>query len=212
VIHRWFYEVRLAAHPAVWALPFLLVILRLISPSSPDKWLGFFEFVHALLFPVAVVALLERERRWCTIEVLVATPHAKIPILLARLSATLAPLFCAIAATVRPENWLTVAAPCVLLATVALGVGLIASEEVGLAVALGWWAISFAVNLAGMGMLRHPVANWFVLFLTGAGLPPDAVLLRKLAHLAVAVILLSICCLLIETWPRRLLPTGYRVR
>jgi len=200
VIRHLLYEFRIAIHPAIWMLPVSLAILRLISQPSPERLLGFFEFVYPLLFPIVAIALLGRERRWHTFEVLVATPHAKTPILLSRLSAVVAPLFCAIVATVQPGNWLIVLAPGILLAMVALLVGLIWKEEIGLTVALGWWGISFAIGFANMGLLQHPLANWVFLFLLGAGLTPEALLLRKAVHLGVSALLLLVCIAITEGW------------
>lgn len=200
MIRHLLYELRIAIHPAIWMLPISLAILRLISRSSLERFLGFFEFVYSLLFPIVAIALLGREKRWHTFEVLVATPHAKTPIFLSRLLAVVAPLFCAIVATVRSGDWLIVLAPSILLAMVALLVGLVWKEEVGLTVALGWWGISFAIGIAQMDLLQHPLANWALLFLLGAGLTPEALLLRKAVHLAVGALLFLVCIAIAEGW------------
>jgi len=199
-----FYEMRLAVHPAIWLLPIALAILRLVTSGSLERALGFFEFVYPLLFPIAVIALLRREKSDRTFEVLVATPYRKTPVLLARLLGVMLPLFCAVVATVSLGNWLSVLAPGVLLAMLALVTGLVWKDEIGLAVALGWWAISFAVSFSQMTWGHHPVGSWFVLFLLGSGLSPEAIMSRKLGQMAAAAMLLSVSLLVAETWPRLL--------
>ncbi len=199
------YEMRLAVHPAIWLLPIALAILRLVTSGSLESALSFFEFVYPLLFPIAVISLLRREKSEHTFEVLVASPHRKTPTLLGRLLGVILPLFCAVAATVWPSSWLAILAPGVLLAMVALVTGLVWREEIGLAVALGWWAISFAASFTYMAWGHHPVGSWFVLFLLGSGLSPEAIVWRKLGQLAAAVVLLSLSLFMAEMWPRSLL-------
>jgi len=210
VIRHCLYEIRLAIHPAIWLLPIPLAILRLVTGASLDRLFNFFGFIYPLLFPIAVIGLLRREKGDRTLEVLIATPHLKATILLIRLMVVILPLFCAIVATVTPADWLSILSPSLLLAMLALLAGLIWTEEVGLAVALGWWAISFAVNFTQMGVLRHPVASWFFLFLLGAGLSPEAFLLRELGHLVASAILLSVSIVLAENWPRPVFPARFR--
>jgi len=207
---HFFYEMRLAVHPAIWLLPIALAILRVVTGGSLERVLVFFEFVYPLLFPIAVISLLRRERSDRTFEVLVATPHRKTPVLLARLVGVMLPLFCAVAATVSPGNWLSVLAPGVLLAMLALVTGLVWKDEIGLAVPLGWWAVSFAVSFTQMTWGHHAVGSWFILFLLGSGLSPEAILWRKLGHLAVAAMLLSVSLLMAETWPRSASPRRHR--
>jgi ABC-type Na+ efflux pump permease subunit len=206
------YEMRLAIHPAIWLLPGALAILRLITGPGPERFLNSLEFIFPLLFPIAVIAALRRERGDRTLEVLIATPHPKVTILSARMLGVMLPLLCAVAATVSPVNWLSILAPGVFLAMLAVLTGLIWKEEIGLVVALGWWAISFAVSFAQMGLARHPVASWFLLFLLGSSLSPTAILLRKLGQLAAAAVLFSSSVLVAENWPRPVFSTWLNSR
>ncbi|MBC7093236.1 hypothetical protein H5T53_04425 [Candidatus Bipolaricaulota bacterium] len=186
------YEVRLALHPAVWLLPSLFAILRLTGVIRPEStgWLGFLEVMFPLLFPLLSFSLLERERNWRTLEVWVATPWRKAAALLVRYLSTLLPLFLTVVAAVRPEDYLLILSPGLLLGGLSLLFGLALGEEVGLGIGLAWWGVSFALGVTRPQILAHEVASWFLLMLSNAPLSPQQVLSRKWMHLGMGLLLL----------------------
>jgi len=196
-MRRLLYEIRIAVHPALWALPAVFAAMRLAGMIWHEGWLPLMEIAYPILFPLLAVVLLESERRRKTAEVLISTPVPKPRLLIMRLGAALVPLLGIAAATLPPSDWLTVLPAGVLLAGVALVVGLLCGTEIGLAVALGWWGLSFAASLGVQGILANPVANWFLLILGGAPLSPGALVLRKAVHLGAGVGLIVVCALLV---------------
>jgi hypothetical protein len=199
---RYLLEARIAVHPGIWILPGLLAFLRLAGAIWPEGWLPALESVYPITYPLLTFSLLEQEKRWHTLEVLVATPRCKASVLLLRLLAVVVPLFCTATAAARPGNWLLVLAPGIILGAVALLIGLLWEEEIGLTVALAWWGISFTVSITQGELIGHPVANWFLLILLPAPLAPEALLLRKWAHLGTGLFLFLLCVLIAGKLPK----------
>lgn len=194
-------ETRIAVRPAVWIVPGLLVVLRLSGVIQPGGWLAPLEMVYPIAYPVLAHSLLEQEKRWRTLEMLVTIPHCVASVLLVRFLVMALPLLVAVAATARPEHWVLVLAPGIVLGAVALLVSLLWEEEVGLAVTLAWWSVSFAASMTGLGVLDHPVASWFFLILLRSSLTPEAILLRKWVQLGVGILLLAACVLAADRYP-----------
>ncbi len=188
------WEARIAVPPGIWLLPILLAVLRLSGVIWPEDkgWLLFLEFVYPILLPLLTFTILEREKNWRTLEVLVAAPRRKAQIFLARLLYVAVPLFCTAVAATTPGKWLLLLAPGVVLGAVALLVGLPTEEEVGLGAALAWWGASFVIAIAQRELLGHPVAGWFFLILLPAPLTPNELLLRKWAQLGAGLALLFV--------------------
>lgn len=188
-------EARIALPWGILLLPPFFAILRLtkvVSPEVPEIWVGwisFLEFIFPIIFPLLVFGLLEQEKRWRALEVMVATPRRKAAIFLVRYLILLFPLFLAVAAAVRPEEYLLLMAPGLALGGVTLLVGLAWDEEIGLGMGLAWWGGSFATAMVKGELLGHPIASWFFLILRSAPLSPEAFSLHKWAHLGAGFLL-----------------------
>lgn len=189
-------EIRIAVPLVFWPLSILLAILRLAGViRQPDAkgWLMFLESVFPLLFPLLSFSLLEREKNWRTLEVMVATPQRKGVILLIRYLAVLFLLFLMIVAAVRPGGYLLLLAPGLLLGATALAIGLVWGEEVGLGVALSWWGFSLLARIWEPEIYKHPIGI-FILILLPSPTPisPQELFIRKWAHLAAGSLLLFV--------------------
>ena len=191
MIRRALYETRIAIHPGVWAIPAVFAILRFITDDSQNALLPILETAYPVLYPLLAFSLIEHERRRRTAEVLVTTPGSKAGVLVLRLAAIVLPLFCVVAVCVHPSNWLIVLPAGFLLTGVTLLVGLFFGSEIGLAVALGWWALSFAAMFGGAGLLQHPAVSWVSLIQPSASLTRGALLLRKSVQLGAGILLIS---------------------
>jgi hypothetical protein len=121
---------------------------------------------------------------------MVAAPRRKAAIFLVRYLILLLPLFLAVAAAVRPQEYLLLMAPGLALGGAALLFGLILGEETGLGLALGWWGFSFAIGVTRPELLKSGISSWISLILTGSPLSPSEFLLRKWAHLGIGIFLL----------------------
>jgi hypothetical protein len=205
-------EAKIAVPWGFLLVPLLIAILRLtkvVSPEVPEAWRGwisFLEFTFPILFPLLTFGLLEQEKRWRTLEVMVATRKHKAPIFLVRYSLLLFPLFLAVAAAVRPGEYLLVMAPGLALGGAALLLGLILGDETGLGLALGWWGFSFAIAVARPELLSSGPFSWIVLTLTGAPLSPSAILLRKWVHFGAGLVFFFLALAVAErkrTWSAR---------
>ena len=183
------YEVRLALHPAIWLLPGFLAILRLTGAIQPKSggWLGFLEIMFPLLFPLLSFSLLAQEKNWNTLEVWASTPRRKAISLLVRYLVVLFPLFATAVAAVRPEDWLLLLAPGLLLGGFTLAVGLALGEEVGLGAGLSWWGVSFILAIARPELLSRGVTSW--LLLSPSSLSMEELILRKWVHLGAGLLL-----------------------
>jgi len=192
VIRRVYLEACIAIHPGVWLLPVLFAILRLTGVIWVEGWLPMLESVYPILYPLLVISLLEQERHGRTAEVLVSTPGSKVAVLAIRLIFVLVPLMGIAAAAVPPGDWLRILPAGLLLSGVALLSGLSFGTEIGLAIALGWWGLSFALALGASHILENPIANWFLL-IHGSSLSPRAFVVRKTAHLISGLLLIAGC-------------------
>lgn len=169
-------------------------------------WISFLEFIFPILFPLLTFGLLEQEKRWRTLEVMVATPRRKAAIFLVRFLILLFPLFLAVAAAVRPGEYLLLMAPGLALGGTALFGGLILGEETGLGLALGWWGFSFAIGVTRAELLKTGVQSWILLILTGSPLSLSELLIRKWAHLGIGLFLIFLALAMVEwkrSWPPR---------
>lgn len=186
-------EAKLAVPWGIFVLSFLLAVLRLtkvVSPEVPEVWTGwisFLEFTFPVLFPLLTFGLMEQEKRWRTLEVLVAAPQRKAAVFFVRYLNVLFPLFLAAAAAVRPREYLLLTAPGLALGGLSLLVGLAWEEEMGLGVALAWWGVSFALAITRPELLSHGVASWLLLVLFSSPLSPQEVLLRKWVHFGIGI-------------------------
>jgi hypothetical protein len=200
------YEVRLALHPAIWLLPGFLAILRLTGVIQPKSggWLGFLEVMFPLLFPLLSFSLISQEKNWHTLEVWVATPQRKSISLFVRYLALLFPLLATAVAAVRPEEWLLLLAPGLLLGGFTLAIGLALGEEVGLGAGLSWWGVSFILAITRSELLSRGAARWVLLF--PPSVSPQEELLRKWGQLGVGLLLLLLALEVAEhkrSWKRR---------
>lgn len=197
-------EIRLAIHPALWLLPCLIAILRLTGVIwQPDEegWLVFLEVVFPLLFPLLSFSLLEREKNWHTLEVMITAPRRKAAILLIRYLVILFLLFLTAVAAVRPRNYLLLFAPGLLLGSTTLIVGILRDEEVGLGMGLFWWGFSLLASMQGLELYRHPILKLFILLLLPSPLSSHELLIWKCAHLAAGSFLLF-AALAVAEWKR----------
>lgn len=200
-------EARIALPWGVLLLPVFLAILRstkVVSPEYPGEWAGwiaFLEFVFPVIFPLLAFTILEHEKRWRTFEVMVATPKRKAAVFLVRYLIVLFPLFLAVAAAVRPKEYLLLMAPGLVLGGTALLGGMILGEETGFGLALGWWGFSFAIWVARAELLKSGVSSWILLILTGSPLSSSELLLRKWAHLGIGFFLILLA-LAVAEWKR----------
>lgn len=198
------FEFRLALHPGLWFLPVLLAVLRLTGVIwQPEAlgWLMFLEVVFPLLFPLLSFSLLERERDWRTLAVWAATPRSKGLSLSIRYLTVIIPLFLTVTAAVRPDAYLLLIAPGLLLGAVALLLGLLGGPEWGLGAALVWWGFSFAILQLGAQIFQDRIFSWFPLILSITPLTPQALLTRKWTHL-VAGLVLTLFALLAAEYKR----------
>lgn len=184
------FEARISVPWGIWIVPGLFAILRLTGAIWPEGWLPLLEFVFPILFPLLTFTLLEQEKRWRTLEVMVAAPRRKAAIFLVRYLILVFPLFLVVAAAVRPGEYLLLMAPGLALGGAALLFGLILGEETGLGLALGWWGVSFAIGVARAEFLKTGLQSWVLLILTGAPLSPSEIFLRKWAHLGIGLLLI----------------------
>lgn len=197
-------EARIAVPWGIFLLPLFLAILRLtkvVSPEWPGTWMGwisFLEFIFPVLFPLFSFTLLEQEKRWRALEVMVATPKRKAAIFLVRYLIVLFPLFLAVAAAVRPREYLLLMAPGLALGGAGLLGGLILGEETGLGLSLGWWGFSFAIGVVRTELLKTGVASWALLIIARSPLSPSELLLRKWAHLGAGLAFLFLAMLVAE--------------
>jgi len=189
VIRYLVYEVRLALHPAIWLLPGFLAILRLTGVIQPKSggWLGFLEVMFPLLFPLLSFSLLAQEKNWNTLEVWASTLRRKAISLLVRYLVVLFPLFATAVAAVRPEDWLLLLAPGLLLGGFTLAVGMALGEEVGLGAGLSWWGVSFILAIGRPELLSRGVTSW--LLLSPSSLSVEELILRKWVHLGAGLLL-----------------------
>ncbi len=196
----------------IFLVPPFLAILRLtkaVSPEVPEVWIGwvsFLEFVFPLLFPLLVFTLLEQEKRWHALEVMVATPRRKATVFFVRYLILLFPLFLAAAAAVRPREYPLLVAPGLALGGTAFLGGLILGEETGLGLALGWWGLSFAIGVARAELLKTGIQSWFLLILSGSPLSFPELLPRKWTHLSMGLFLFLLALAVAErkrSWPPR---------
>lgn len=164
-------------------------------------WIYFLEFTFPVLFPVLAFGLLEQEKRWRTLEVMVAAPKRKATILIVRYLILLFPLFLAAAAAVRAQEYLLIMAPGLALGGTAFLFGLILGEEMGLGLALGWWGFSFAIRMARPLLLKTGIQSWIFLIISGAPLSPSESLIRKWAHLGMGLFLILLA-LAVAEWKR----------
>lgn len=205
-------EIRIAVPWGILLLPLFLAILRLtkvVSPESPGtwvEWISFLEFIFPVLFPLFSFTVLEQEKRWRTLEVMVTTPKRKAAILSVRYLIMLFPLFLAVIAAVRPQEYLLLMAPGLALGGAGLLGGLTLGEETGLGLSLGWWGFSFASRLARPELLRTGVTSWVLLIVAQSPLSPAEILLRKWAHLGASFVFIVLAMLVAErkrTWKPR---------
>ena len=194
------YEARLALHPGIWLLPGLLAILRLTGVVQPKSggWLGFLEVMFPLLFPLLSFSLLSREKNWNTLEVWASTPRRKSVSLFVRYLAVLFPLFSTAIAAVRPEDWLLLLAPGLLLGGFTLAVGLALGEEAGLGVGLSWWGVSFILAITRPELLEHGILSWLSLMCFSLPLSPHVVFIRKWAQFGAGILLFTLALLIAE--------------
>jgi len=203
------WEARLAVHPGIWILPMLFAVLRLtgvIWNPGAIGWLIFLEVVFPLLFPLLAFSLLGREKNWRALAVFAATPRRKAGVFLIRYLAVLIPLVLTVVAAVRPDTYLLLIAPGLLLGGTALFLGLLAGEEMGLGVALAWWGFSFVILQLGTQIFQHRILSLFPLILVGSPLTPQAILTRKVTHLIAGLVLTVLALLVAEykrTWSGR---------
>ncbi|HIE10691.1 MAG TPA: hypothetical protein EYP62_03700 [Kiritimatiellae bacterium] len=203
------WEVRLAVSPWIWLLPVLFAVLRLtgvIWNPGAIGWLIFLEVVFPLLFPLLAFSLLEREKNQRTLAVFAATPRRKAGVFLIRYLAVLIPLVLTVTAAVRPNAYLLLIAPGVLLGGTALFLGLLAGEEMGLGAALAWWGFSFVILQLGGQLFQHRIFSLFPLMLLGTPLAPQEIINRKWGHLAAGLVFLLLALLVAEykrSWSSR---------
>ena len=193
---RLWYEARIAVRPGTWLLPGLFAVLRVSGVIRTEGWRPMLESVYPILFPLLAVGLLEQERHRRTAEVLVAAPGSKAAVLAVRFIFVSIPLVGVAAAAARPVDWLLVLPAGFLLAGIVLLSGMAFGSEIGLAIALGWWGVSFAVGLGARHVLENPIGNWFLLVLGPASLAPAALAARKTTHLVVGLLLIAGCACL----------------
>jgi len=192
------YEAKLFTPWGLLLLPLFVGILRVtgvFSPEEPETWIGwlsFLEYSYPVLFPLLFFNLLNREKQWRSLEVMVATPRKKGVIFLIRSLLFLLLLALVAFVAVRPQEYLWVLAPGLALGGVALFSGLFLGEEIGLGISLCWWGFSFALAVAGSGLPNTGPTSWFVLFLTRLGLTPAELLQRKWAHLGAGLVFLTL--------------------
>ena len=193
MIRRVYLEAHIAIHPSIWLLPALFAILRLTGVIWVDGWLPMLESVYPILYPLVVISLLEQERRRRTAEVLVSTPGSKAAVLTIRLILILVPLIGIATAAVPPGDWLSILPAGILLSGVALLLGLFFGAEIGLAISLGWWGLSFAAALGAPHILANPIATWLLLIHGSSPISHNAFIIRKIAHLSAGLLLLVGC-------------------
>ena len=207
VIRYLLLETRIAVHPGVWIAPGLLLVLRLLGVIQPEGWLAPLEIVYPIIYPVLAHHLLEQEKRWRTLEVLAASPRCGASALVVRYLLMTLPLFAVAAVVSHPKHWPLLLASGIGLGAIALLVGLLWEEEIGLTVALAWWSTSFAASMTGSEVLSHPVVSWFLCILLRSSLTPEEILVRKWAQIGAAILLLAACALATNghphTRPRR---------
>lgn len=197
MIRYLFYEAKLSVPWGLLLLSVFVSILRLtkaFSPEVPEIWVGwvvFLEFVYPVLFPLLMFTILEREKQWHTLEVLVGTPKKKGMIFLFRSLFVLLLLVLVAIAAVSPAEYLVIIAPGLALGSVTFLFGLFLGEEVGLGLSLAWWGSSFLSVLTGRLLSSFHAISWFVLLLSTSGLPRNELFVRKLAHLGVGLFLFA---------------------
>ncbi|MFN3346902.1 MAG: hypothetical protein ACK42E_03720 [Candidatus Bipolaricaulaceae bacterium] len=200
-------ETKIAVPWGIFLVPFFFAVLRLTKAVSPEEpmvwegWISFLEFVLPILFPVFSFTLLDQEKRWRTVEVMVATRRRKATVFLVRYLAMVFSLFCAVIAAVQPKEYILLLAPGLALGGMALLFGFVFGEETGLGLALGWWCFSIGLRVARNELLKSGVQSWVLLTLFGSALPRSELLLRKWAHLGIGVFL-TLLALTVAEWKR----------
>ncbi len=194
-------ETRIAVHPGVWIAPGLLLALSLSGVIQPERWLAPLEIVYPIIYPVLAHRLLEQEKRWRTLEVLAATPRWGAAALVVRYLLMTLPLLAVTAVVSHPKHWPLVLAPGIGLGAIALLVGFLWEEEIGLTVTLAWWSASFAASMTESGLLSHPVVSWFLCILLRSSLTLEEILVRKWTQIGAAILLLAACALAIHAHP-----------
>jgi len=202
-------EAKIALPWGVLLVVLAVVILRLtkvVSPELPntwDGWVAFLEFVYPVLLPLLVFNLLEQDKRWRTREIMAVAPRRKSVIYLVRTAIVALPVFLVAVAAVRPQEYLFLLAPGLALGGLCLLVGIVWNEEMGLGLALGWWGISVAALIAGVG--AGGVGRWLLLVQGTAALAPGEPSMPKWFHLGLGCALIVLALIMAErrrTWTR----------
>ncbi len=196
MIQKLFLELKITAPWGALGAAVFFGIMRLTGVTSPTDsgawsgWVSFLEIVFPLLPPLLIFTLLEREKSWRTLETLVTTPYRKGWVFLGRYLIVMLAVFLGVAAGVRPQEYLVLLGPGLVLGGMALVGGLVFGEEIGLALSLGWWGFSLALAVAKPDLLGAGTASWFFLILSSSPLLPAEVALRRWGHLGVGLALL----------------------
>ncbi len=132
-------EGRLSLPLWLWAFPLGIWVFRLFHLFDPRKAVGFAELAVPFAYALIVYDLFGHERRWGTLELLIASPRPKHLTLLIHSLWGILWLFVVIASLVEPRSYLAVLAPALLLGQTALFLSIAFVEAWGIGVALAWW-------------------------------------------------------------------------
>ncbi|MCS7240851.1 MAG: hypothetical protein NZ651_06375 [Candidatus Bipolaricaulota bacterium] len=179
-------------------------VLRLAAVFSPDMaetwavWVSALEVLFPALFPLVFFQLLEREKGWRTLDVLVATPRRKAIVFGVRTMLSIFPMIAVVMVAVPPSKYLAVLAPGLSLGGLCFAAGILMEEEIGLGASLAWWGISLAFLFRDLPFGDPRLLSWFVLLLSRAPLSPEELLMRRVAHLSVGLVLLGLSTVLAD--------------
>jgi len=154
-------EARLSASRWLWLALAGLGVLRLSRVVGPSEgWVTFLSVTYPLLVSISAVHLLDQERRWKTVQVLVASPMSTRAVFPVRLLVLAAPLVGLLFLLVPLDASLELLAPAILLASVVLTFGgTRRAEEWGAGIALVWWIASFLLFL-NVGAQARTCVRW----------------------------------------------------
>lgn len=179
----------------------LFRLAGLLAPAAAETWDLWAESLDPLLpalFPLTLFQLLEREKVWRTLEVLVAVPTPKRVVLATRTALTLLPLVLVVVVAVPPGRYLAVVGPGLVLGGACLTLSLLGSEEIGLVGSLAWWGASLALLFRGPAETDPRILRWLTLFYPEALVPSRELLVRRLGHLALGGLLLGFGAILAD--------------
>lgn len=185
-------------------LAIVVALVRLAGLFSPDVaetwalWADFLDPFLPALFPLTLFQLLEREKVWRTLEVLVVVPRPKRVVLATRSALAFLPLILLVVVAVPPGRYLAVLGPGLVLGGACLILGLLESEEIGLVGSLAWWGVSLALLFRGPVETDPRILRWLSLFYPEALLSSRELLIRRLGHLALGVLLLGLGAILAD--------------